>query len=89
MYLLGLLGVDTNKAIIAGVLSVGLLTICFLGLAVLVCYISWKTGGPASSGGAQMVSLEKKPAVFTSDSPLFKPLITENDNPLFQSQKTV
>jgi len=81
--------VDTNKAIIAGVLSVGLLTICFLGLAVLVCYISWKTGGTVQGTGAsQMVNLEKKEAVFTTDSPLFKPLITENDNPLFQSQRT-
>lgn len=61
---------------------------CFLCLAVLVCYISWKTSGPVGSN-AQWVNMEPTPAAFTQDSPLFKPLINENQNPLFTSQKSI
>jgi len=81
--------VDTNKAIIAGVLSVGLLTVCFLGLALLVCYISWKTGGAQGDKWIGMEPPAKPKDAFTQDSPLFKPLITENQNPLFTSQRTL
>lgn len=62
---------------------------CFLCLAVLVCYISWKTSGPPGSSGGQWVNMEPTPSAFNQDSPLFKPLITENQNPLFTSQKTI
>jgi len=81
--------VDTNKAIMAGVLSAGLLTICFLSLALLVCYISWRTGGPPSVAAVNVNLQPMPPKGLTADSPLYKPLITANDNPLFQSTNSV